>query len=125
MSQKLEKSPGAKADCPICGGHMVCLEKEFQGNKRLSWSNPDGKAHYNFNPETKQTTCNKFEGEPEAPKQNDTLEKYSDEGFLEDCKKLHSIDVTVRAFMQKNNIPPNDQQVGLWTKLIFQKRYGR
>lgn len=42
----MNKVLGAHDKC-FCGTPVTCVEKEYQGNKRLSWVNEDGTSHYN------------------------------------------------------------------------------
>lgn len=131
MSQKLEKKLGAKENCRSCGQEMICLEQEYQGKKSLSWRNPDGTAHYNFDYQTKKTSCNPYTPpEHEMPAENtkdqSLLQNWTPtENYAEDLKKLYEIENDTRAFFAKNNMSPDGQKIGLWTKLIFQKRYCR
>jgi hypothetical protein len=55
---KLNKVAGENAECPSCHTQILCVEIASNGNypSRLQWQ-ADGKAHYSFDPITKNTSC--------------------------------------------------------------------
>jgi hypothetical protein len=55
---KLNKVAGENGECPSCHTPMLCVEIASNGNypSRLQWQ-VDGKAHYSFDPITKNTSC--------------------------------------------------------------------
>ena len=58
---KLEKKEGNEGPCWKCGQTIFCRIVEKSGNypSKLQWQDKDGKAHYNFNFDTKESTCGK------------------------------------------------------------------
>lgn len=49
-----QKQEGARKICKDCNTQIICKRITFQGEERLSWRNPDGSAHFEYNEETKQ-----------------------------------------------------------------------
>lgn len=57
-----DKTEGAESVCK-CGTKIFCRKKPASGKfpEKLQWQNEDGKAHYNYDFKTKETTCNVLE----------------------------------------------------------------
>lgn len=45
----IEKTLGAEDNCPFCKCKVKCGVTTYQGESKLQWQNPDGKAHYKPN----------------------------------------------------------------------------
>lgn len=63
----MEKILGAKEVCGFCHNVATCGSVTYQGETKLQWQNPDGKAHYKPN----KGGCNVYQqaapGFPEVP----------------------------------------------------------
>lgn len=90
----LQKEEGKKEKCPICGDSMVCQNKPYQGKDNLSWRNPDGTAHYNFNFKDKSTTCNRAGSEKSPEQPTKTAQQSSPAVSLDkfEFKEITSVD---------------------------------
>ena len=63
---KLNKVEGSIEKCPSCKNTIYCRTKEASGNypAKIQWQDEDGKAHYNFDFKTNETTCKGAKTEP-------------------------------------------------------------
>lgn len=127
-NQKLEKVEGNVETCPSCLSKIYCRTKEASGNfpAKLQWQNEDKKAHYNYDFKTKAISCNipleEVEQEevkvPKGHTIDDTNICAGIELFVKvkgKCKEFLMAQVNGREDFV------NDMELGLMTKLIYQK----
>ena len=122
MSQKLVKELGKLETCRSCKKEIICGQTEYQGTKKLQWQNKDGKAHYKFNVETQELSCNiPVEETTEWGLQNKTLLLEGDDD-VKKIDRIHELEGKVRARLtelDKNN--PVNEKIGMYVKLLLQK----
>ena len=122
MSQKLVKELGKLETCRSCKKEIICGQTEYQGTKKLQWQNKDGKAHYKFNVETQELSCNiPVEESTEQGLQNKTLLLEGDDD-VKRIDRIHELEGKVRARLtelDKNH--PVNEKIGMYVKLLLQK----
>jgi len=77
---KLIKEKGKKEICH-CGVELTCNEITYNNETKLQWQ-VDGKAHFNFDPATKTTTC-KSTTQPTENKDFGTVSDFNDRRQLD------------------------------------------
>ena len=120
-----DKVAGVEDTCFTCGTPVICQEAEYQGETKLQWKNKiDGKAHYKQPHKDEQTgkliyECNK-PGETSV-KEGTTLDpKFEDsDPIVVKTREMFGREQRIRyALKRELNREPDNQQVGLYLKLV-------
>ena len=117
-----DKAEGVEDVC-FCGTNVISHEVEYKGEKKQQWQNYDGKAHYNYNAQTKKMTCNVPE-DSEA-KTDDTQKTLapSNDPDIEDIDRIHALEAkVVKRLKELDMNDPVKEKVGMYVKLLRDKK---